>query len=181
MSIAIIEERGNRVIMKDKIYKMCKHNSRWLGSCIFVTLIWGMVAHGYMFFHNAFSHDSLIELAGSTSNIAFGLGRFFVPIYRQLIGENIIMPWLVGIESLCWIAISVFFITQIFDINSRFLLVLVSGICVVNQTVISTAATYINILDTNMFALLMAVLTVFIWQKNEYINNEHNIRWIWGG
>lgn len=69
--------------MKGTIYEIWKHNSKWLGRCIFVTLIWGMVAHGYMFFHNAISHDSLIEFAGFSSNIQLGLGRFFVPVYRD--------------------------------------------------------------------------------------------------
>lgn len=60
---------------------------------------------------------------------------------------------------------SCFLVIKIFRIRSGVIICLTSGIFVTNITIIATAATYIHDLDSNMFALLMAVIAVFLWDK----------------
>ncbi len=135
--------------------------------CLISTFIWGFIAHSYMFLHSSFSHDSLNEF----NAVAFGndwkisLGRVFVPMYRFLVRDSITLPWLIGILSLFYIGIAVFLTVKIFNIRSKLLTALISGVFTVNITVIASAATYINDLDCNMLALALAVLAVWLWKK----------------
>lgn len=154
----------------NKIKQKYNNNRKLLLFCIVVTFIIGLITHAYMFFQDSFSHDSLNELdAGAFGNEwKIQLGRFVVPIYRMLTRGNITIPWLIGVVSLFWIALSVFFVVKIFDIKKNYQIFFTAGIMVSNITVISNTATYINDLDSNMFALFLSVCAVFVWKKYRY-------------
>ena len=93
------------------------------------------------------------------------LGRVFVPAYRILFRGAITAPWLIGFLSLLYIGITVFLVTKIFDIRSKTLIALISGVFATNITIISTAATYIHDLDADMMALLLAAFAVYLWKS----------------
>lgn len=135
------------------------------------TFFWGMLAHGYRFFNGNFSYDSLNELHGAIfgNNIKNGSGRFVVPIYRDLVRSDVTLPWLIGMLSLLWIGLAVFFVARMFRMESRGLMFLTAGIFTVNISVSATAATYLHDLDCDMLALLWAVAAVWLWK-----------RWKWG-
>lgn len=132
------------------------------------TFLWGLAAHGYMFFNNSISHDSIDEFV-SVTDIAvkkIGSGRFFVPVLHFLRGP-ISAPWWLGMLSLACIALAVFFIIRMFDIREKWMICLVAGFMTANMTYTALAATYIHDIDCNCLALLLAVLAAYLWRTQE--------------
>lgn len=142
---------------------------RRLNVCLVSVLFWGLAAHAYVFFHNTFSHDSLAEFNAAVfgNEWKMQLGRVFVPAYRFLFRGDLNLPWLIGVLSLIFLYGAVYLTVRIFHIHRNIIMFLLGGIYAANLTVSATAATYINDLDSNMMALLMAVLSVFLWKKTK--------------
>ncbi len=140
---------------------------RRMNVCLVSVLFWGLAAHAYVFFHNTFSHDSLTEFNAAVygNDWKIQLGRVFVPAYRFLFRGDLNLPWLIGVLSLIFLYGSVYLTIRIFHIHRNIIMFLLGGIYCANLTVSATAATYINDLDSNMMALLMSVLAVFLWKK----------------
>lgn len=88
------------------------------------TLIWGMMSHAYIFFNAVFSHDSLAEFNGyaHSNHWKISIGRGFVPIYREFTRGSLALPWLIGVLTILWASITVFFIVKMFDVKSKILL-----------------------------------------------------------
>lgn len=130
------------------------------------TFIWGLLAHGYCFFDNSFSHDSLNELHGAIfgNDIKIGSGRIFVPLYRDLLRSDVTIPWFIGILSLIWIGFTVFLVLRLFRVESKGMAFLIAGVFTANISVAATAATYLHDLDCYMFSLLCAVGAVYLWR-----------------
>lgn len=157
-------------ILSDYIYNLYQKNKTELWQCLFLALCIGLLAHGYTFFRNTFSHDSLqefnAEIFGNDWKIS--LGRWFVPIYRTFTRGNVTLPLVVGMSSLIWIGLSSFVTIKIFDIKSTLLTVLITGFYVTNTTTTLTAATYLHDLDSNMFALFLSTVAALIWKRNSH-------------
>lgn len=159
--------------MEMKINRLLTNNAdkqNKLLFCIIVTFIFGMVAHAYQFFHSSFSHDSLDSIFSDSTEMRWkiALGRFVVPIISKFRGQ-IAAPWLIGFLALFLIALSVFIIVEIFDVDSKLLIASVSGIMVTNLTVTATAATYLYELDYDMLALALSSLSAFLLSKKTNI------------
>lgn len=160
-----MKEDGSRLTISGE--KSFDEKSRfWF--CIIVTTVIGLVGHAYRFFSNAFSHDSLDSIYSDMSEYKWkiALGRFCTPIIMKLRG-NISLPWLIGIVSIVFIAISVYFVVKTFDIKSKWLIVLTAGIMTTNITVTATAATYMHDLDFDMLALLMSCAAAYFMMKKD--------------
>lgn len=104
-------------------------------------------------------------------NFCYRFGCPCISIFPQLffarfIRGEFLNPWLIGFISLFLISISVFLIAEIFDINSKVLLVLISGIMTTNLTITAVTATYLYELDYDMCALFFAVFSVYFLKKN---------------
>lgn len=153
-------------ILTDKFEK----HKKQLYFVLAVTFIWGMLAHAYCFFNNCVSHDSLNEFHAAIlgNDWKIQLGRFFTPVYRDLLRSDATLPWLIGALSLLWIGLAVFFVVRIFEIETKTVIVFTAGIFATNITVSATAATYIMDLDCNMFSLLCSVLAVYCWKCIEH-------------
>lgn len=138
-----------------------------LKKCILYTVIWGLAAHAYGFLNFTISHDSLEALYSGTAESIWkiSIGRVFVPIYRLLTRGMLTTPWMIGLLSLVWIGISVYLVVRIFEIRSDCMIVLAAGIMTVNPTVIALTATYLHDFDIDMFALLLATLSVYLWKR----------------
>ncbi|MBR4393894.1 MAG: glucosyltransferase domain-containing protein [Oscillospiraceae bacterium] len=137
-----------------------------LGSVLFVFL-WGLAAHAYGFLHGDFSHDMLNALVVDNVETYWKmqLGRLWVVLYRRTIRGVIAAPWLCGVLGLFWISLSCFLTAKLFRIRSRFLLCLLAGVLTVNLTTIAMTATYLYEFDFDMFALLLGVMAVFLWDR----------------
>lgn len=144
-----------------------RRNRNLILFCLIATFVWGMVAHGYIFFHSSFSHDSLNEFNATVSGNEWKiqLGRVFVPFYRFFVRGDLTLPWLIGFLSLIYISVTLFLVVKVFNIISRLLIALTAGILTVNITVIAQAATYINDLDCNMLALALSTAAVYLWRR----------------
>lgn len=149
--------------MKENFLKL--ENYIILKKSFLYTFVLGMIAHGYCFLNLLLSHDSLHGLYASSKWEKVDLGRIFFSSYISLTRGRFVLPWLIGIFALCWVALTVFLLAKIFDVQSSIIIGLFAGICVTNPTVYALAATFIHDLDADLFALLLSVLTVFLWKK----------------
>lgn len=151
----------------NNLLKTFERNKKQLLFVILCTFFWGLLAHGYGFMQNSFSHDSLNEFNGADgSNLwKIQLGRFCIPLYKAIFRTDLTLPWLVGLLSLVWIGLTVFSVVRIFRIESKPLVFLIAGIFTANITVAATAATYMHDYDCDMFALLCAVMAVYFWKN----------------
>lgn len=142
-----------------------QNNKKLLCYTILVTFCIGMFAHGFAFSNINFSHDSLVEFHSELhgNDIKMGFGRVLTPIYRDLLGSDVTLPWLTGTLALLWIGLAVFLISRIFQVDSYITIFLISGICATNISVSAITATYIHDLDSYMFSLLLSVGAVFVW------------------
>lgn len=144
----------------------CERYKKQMHFAMAATFIWGFFAHGFAFSNVNISHDSLYEFHSEIfgNNIKLGFGRVLTPIYRDLLGSDVTLPWLTGVLALLWIGVAVFLIARIFEIDSKGIIVLIAGICTTNIAVSAVTATYIHDLDSYMFALLCSVAAVFFWR-----------------
>lgn len=135
--------------------------------CCISTFIWGMVAHAYVFFNNCLSHDWLNAFYATETEELWKveLGRFMVPIYRYIIRDSIALPWLIGLIAMFFLSMAIYIIIRLFDVKSKVVIALVSGIMVTNITVTAQCATYLYELDFNMLSLVLALLGVYIWHN----------------
>ncbi len=144
-----------------------EQNFKQLRFAMTATFLWGMAAHAYCFFDNSVSHDSLNEFHGAIlgNNIKMSSGRVFTSLYRDLFRSDVTLPWLIGLLSLLWLGITVFFLIRLFQIDSKILTFLTAGILTANLSFSATAATYLHDLDCYMFAVLCATVAVFLWRQ----------------
>jgi len=146
-----------------------QRNRNWLLWAVASTFGWGLIAHGYGFLHDTFTHDSLSGLVGTGGNAwKISLGRFLVPVYRTIFRTDATLPWMVGLLSLLWIGLAVFLTIRLFQIENKALIVLTAGIFTANITVAATAATYLHDLDGNLFGMLCGVAAVYLWRRVKF-------------
>ena len=142
-----------------------KMNDKLLKQSFFYTFLLGLTAYAYCFLNLTVSHDSLraFYIAGKYPKAS--LGRIFYAAYITLTRGKIVLPWLIGVLGLCWLSVAVYFIARMFQMEKRVFVLLIAGICVTNPSLYATAATYIHDFDANAFAILLAVLTVYLWER----------------
>lgn len=148
-----------------------KSNKIQLLLSIISTYIIGVIAHAYGFLNNIFSHDSLNAMyADATENSAkISVGRFMVPLVRYFIRGQLAIPWLIGILALFYVSVSVYLVVKLFNVNSKALIIFISALMVTNITVTGCVATYIHEFDIDMFALMFAVFSVYLWRTKKGI------------
>ena len=137
-----------------------------ISSFIFTSL-WCILAHGYGFMHSSFSHDVLNSVYADKIEDWWKimLGRPVAVMYRRLIRGSIASPWLCGCFAALWIALSVLLTAELFDVRSKWGLIILSGVFATNLTVTAMTATYVYELDIDMLALFLACAAVFIWYR----------------
>lgn len=145
-------------------------NNNLLRFCICSIFIIGIIAHGYVFFQDSFSHDSLNALYAGTveHKHMISLGRFLVPLYRSIIRGGITVPWLIGILTFIWMTLLLYVIVRIFKLNSKALILATAGIICTNITIIAWCATYIMSVDIVVFGIFLAAISVYLWNETTY-------------
>lgn len=130
------------------------------------TFLFGFLAHGFMLTNLNVSHDAVFnfynELPAHQHQVE--LGRFLEPVYREMTGTRLLMPWSLGLVAFFWLGIAVFLVCRLFDLSGRWEILLTAGIMTVNISVTATAAAYEPWLAADMFTLLMAVFGVWCWR-----------------
>ncbi len=98
----------------------------------FATLLWGLLAHGFMMANKLSYHDDINNFGvGAT----FHFGRWMLSVFgvssRVIFGtKNFSLPWFSGMISILLIAAAVCFLVKIFDIKKPLVCVAVSGLII---------------------------------------------------
>lgn len=152
-----------------KLINNIKDNKKYIMTIFIITFIWGFITHGYMFFNSNLTHDSYMEAIAdqSVSNWKIALGRIFYMPCLYLTRGILTQPWLIGIISLTFIAIAAILILKMFKVkeNNSWINILVPGILTTNITIIALCGSFIHDMDVDMFAMLMSVLSVYLWKN----------------
>ena len=135
--------------------------------CFAAVFGFGLAAHAYGFLHASFSHDMLNALVadGVETYWKMQLGRPGIVLYRRVFRGVIAAPWQLGLLSLLWLSLSVFLTAKLFRIRGKLFPVLVAGILTVNITTVAMTATYLYEMDADLFAVLLGVGAVFLWDR----------------
>lgn len=157
----------SRQALKTKYREFYAEQKKQLLTAVVAVFIWGLAAHAYGFLNMTLSHDSIVEFLSIPDVMThkISLGRFAEPWYLNIFHGGIAYPWLNGLLALCWLSVCVWLTAYIFSIRDRLWIVLIAGIFTVNITVTALSATYITDLDADLFAVMLAVIAVFLWQK----------------
>lgn len=142
-------------------------NLKLLRLSFLFTFIFGFIAHGFQFLNFNASHDWAIEIYSDSGLYLYqiALGRLFEPLFRIFLSADVSTPWLTGLLALGLISLAVYFVSRLFDLDKTYEVLLVSGILVTNQTVTSLSSTYITWFGADMLAMLLAVVTAYLWNK----------------
>lgn len=145
---------------------MKKENGTTLKFISVTTVLCYLLAHGYRIGNMIFSGDSLLMIYQNDYAWQIALGRCFQPVWLFLRG-SITSPWLISFLAIFWLTISVYFLVDILNIRSRFLMAAVSMVMTMNLTLTVANATFLPWVDLYAFALFMAVFAVWLLQKGK--------------
>lgn len=142
---------------------------------VLAVLVFSVVAHGYRFANNMYSHDSLLVIYQNDYAWQVSLGRFIQPLLILLRG-SLCSPWLISVIAILFTSLSVYFIADFLKINNKIGVVLTAGIFVCNTTVISANAAFLPWVD---FYTLTCFLAVFgVWCiKMAWYNEVIDTKW----
>lgn len=134
-----------------------------------ITLFWMLIAHGFALTNEILSHDSLGEAQATLGQKLWKiqLGRVFIPFYTDILRGSIVSSWFTGVLAIFYFTLILFFIVKIFKIRKNYIIFLISGILITNNTVISLVATFIHDFDYDILALLLAVMSIYIWNRDK--------------
>ena len=129
--------------------------------------LFGLAAHAYGFLRAGFSHDMLNALVTEPVETYWKmqLGRPGIVLYRRVVRGLIAAPWQLGILSLLWLSLSCFLTVSLFRIPSRVFTVLTAGILTANLSVIAMTATFLYEMDADLFAMLIGICAVWLWDR----------------
>lgn len=130
----------------------------------FSALVWGLLAHLYMFTKKLLNHDDIGDLF--YSNYGTPSGRWFLPTLFQLDG-NFSAPWLLGVLSLVMIAVAACFVVSTMRLKRPLSCILTAGIMVTYPTVTATMA-YMFTADAYFCCLALACFAAYITNKYRF-------------
>lgn len=133
---------------------------------IYTTII-ALFAHGYRFMNNLYTSDALVEVFQDDIYYQRSLGRFMQPLIMVTRGV-ICSPWLIGCLSIVLLTLSVYFISEMLEIENELLLFFLSGVLICNVTVTSACAAFLPWVDVYALALLLATLGVWLYFKDKW-------------
>lgn len=129
------------------------------------------ITHGFAFVNVMYSHDSLsFGYAEGRLKKLIRLGKWVCHFYAKYFRLSYAAPFLVGVLSAFFVAVSVSLVTRLFRLN-RLETVAVAVIMTTNLALTATYATYIQNGDEYSLALLFACLAVYTREKAPVIWN----------
>jgi hypothetical protein len=152
-------------MMINKSISSSKDKAVW---SICATLFWYLFAHGYRMANNIFSHDSLLEIYQDDSAWQIALGRIMQPILIFLRG-GITNPWLIGFCALIWLTAAVYLVIDILEIHSVYSVIMIAGVMVCNPTLISTNASFLQVVDFYALALFCSVFGIWLCKRRTIV------------
>lgn len=137
-----------------------------LKQCIFFTIIFWLVAHGYRFFNNLYTCDELGSVFQDDIAYQRSIGRFMQPFNMAFRGV-IAAPWLMFVISVVLFTLSFFLISEILSIEKPFTLFIMCGVLSCNMTITCSNGMYIPWVDVYGFALLLSTFGVWLIRKDK--------------
>lgn len=122
------------------------------------TLVIGFATHLYKFTNYLPNNDSLYALFSKQDVIESG--RWFLE-FPAWFSSNFDLPMIIGILSIVYIALAVVILIELFQVENKFVIILISGVIVAFPS-ISAIFFYGYTSDAYMFALLMATFAVYL-------------------
>ncbi|MCQ2241398.1 glucosyltransferase domain-containing protein [Treponema sp.] len=132
-----------------------------------ISLIFFVIAHGYLFFNSLYSHDSLLIYQDDFA-WQISLGRFFQPLYLKFRG-GITSPVLIGVLSYFFTLGFIVLTCNIFSFQDRLSCFFYSGVIVLSTSFILANATYIPWSDIYMLSLLLAGFGAYLLIRKENV------------
>lgn len=130
---------------------------------LFILFI-GLLAHTFAFTNKLLNHDELNCLFSKGGT--YTLGRWGLELI-SLIFPDISMPWYIGIISLILISFSACIISEIFNIKSNLIKVLIGGIMITFPTITATF-TYMFTAGSYAVAIFLSVFAVYLCSKDKW-------------
>ena len=131
--------------------------------CVIVVCI---IAHGFVYFNEQFSHDSIALMFNTDSITMISFGRFLRPIYNMLKGY-FCYPTLNGLLSVLYLIIISYLIIDIFDIDDNILIFFIAAVICTNYSISLLYATYMHDSDAYIFSLMLSTIAVWLFIKNK--------------
>lgn len=135
---------------------------------IFATAVMCFLMHGYRFSNDIFSHDALKVLVQNDAAWEIALGRYFEPVLVFLRG-NLCSPWLLGIMQTAWLALSVYLLTDLFQIRDKPAVLAVAGVVAGSETFIALNASFLAWSDLYAFSLFASIFAVWCIEKRKIL------------
>lgn len=135
-----------------------------LRRCLFWTYLFGLIAHAYVFFNSALSHDALYQVFSDDNQWQVSLGRFLQPLVRLMRG-SINAPWLVGLLGLFFVALSAWMVLSLVRLRGRLACALVCGVFSTNLCLSLLNASFTPWVDVFMLSLFLAVAAAYLFAR----------------
>lgn len=169
---AAIGSETSKTERKDEHMKSCEQTLANIGKCIkkewkiaFVTaFVLGLLIHMPVLVSDIPNHDGLDSMYFDQNMITSG--RWFLTIACGF-SSYYNLPWLIGILGILALSVTAVLLTELLQVKSTPLIVLISGLLVSFPALTSTFA-YVFTLDGYMLAMLLAVFAVLLVGKSKY-------------
>ena len=122
------------------------------------SLIWGFLAYTFAFTNKLINHDEVGQLFAKGATVSsgrWGLG------FLDVIFPNVSMPWVYGVFTIFFLALSVCLILDLLSVRSRIIQILLAGTIVVFPSVIGLFG-YMFTSSSYGLSFLLAVLAVWL-------------------
>lgn len=124
----------------------------------------GFLTHMYVFTNRIPNWDGMYNIYNSQDKSTSG--RFFLT-YASGMSGYFDMPWVIGVLSILFLALTAVAIVDLFDIRSKIAAIFISAIVVTFPSVASTFS-YMFTADGYLFASFLAILSLVITKRFKY-------------
>ncbi len=129
------------------------------------TFAFSMAANAFAYFNFYPQHDALNYVFNFAGSWEVSLGRFLLPAIEKVRG-GVAMPWLSGLMSMVFIALAVYVITDLLEIDRPVYILIVGGLLSANLTITDICGVYLYVAGSYMLAMLLACMGVWFLVKN---------------
>lgn len=142
-----------------------KSTRRLLLICFSATLCSGLIAHGFLFANEFFSHDSVSMTTYDNFSLEYfyfyiKYGRILLPLYELLKGP-ITSPWLFGVLYILWMTLAAVLAVRLLNLKRLPAIVLTCALLCTNAALSMTGAVYVYCMDD--YALTFFLVMVACW------------------
>lgn len=155
--------------MKQRLITFFKTNEKILKLVLISVFIWGLIAHGFMFFNKISYHDDANNLYAI--GVTVSSGRWMLYLMREIaeviFGSSLYsIPLFNGLLSLLLLSVITFYIVKLLEINKKIYIVLLSG-CLVTFPQITGMFGYMFTAPYYLLGTLLGIMGVYRIRKEK--------------